>query len=107
LARPKSIGADAADGTDVVIGSAFTCGRYRDCPRSQPPLAAEDNLDPEGAEGGLHVQAMHRRIEECPEDVRAGELKLLPKQLGGASGIEEDVRTAHGVRPSSGRPMAT
>src|SRR6516225_12152568 len=45
--------ADGADGTDVLMGSAFTYGRYRDCPRSQPPLAAEDNLNPKGAEEGL------------------------------------------------------
>src|SRR6516225_9799072 len=45
--------ADGADGTDVLMGSAFTYGRYRDCPRSQPPLAAEDNLNPHGAEEGL------------------------------------------------------
>ena len=28
-------------------------GRYCDCPHSQPPLAAEDNLNPECAEEGL------------------------------------------------------
>src|SRR6266540_2499112 len=42
--------ADAADGADGVMGSVLTQGRYPDCPCSQPPLAAEDNLDPEGAE---------------------------------------------------------
>ena len=45
--------ADCADGSDVAMGLAFTYGRYRDCPRSQPPLAAEDNLNPECAEEGL------------------------------------------------------
>src|SRR6266545_942970 len=45
--------ADAADGADGVMGSVLTQGRYPDCPCSQPPLAAEDNLDPEGAEEGL------------------------------------------------------
>jgi hypothetical protein len=47
-----SIVADAADGADGIIGSALPYGRYPDCPRSQPPLAAEDNLNPEGAEEG-------------------------------------------------------
>jgi hypothetical protein len=42
--------ADAADGADGVMRSVFTHGRYPDCPHSQPPLAAEDNLNPEGAE---------------------------------------------------------
>ena len=31
----------------------LTYGRYPDCPRPQPPLAAEDNLNPERAEEGL------------------------------------------------------
>jgi hypothetical protein len=45
--------ADAADGADGVMGSVLTQGRYPDCSRSQPPLAAEDNLNPERAEEGL------------------------------------------------------
>src|SRR5215475_12989568 len=48
--------ADAADGADVadgVVGSVLTRGRYRDGPRSQPPLAAEDDLNPDSAEEGL------------------------------------------------------
>ena len=40
-----------ADGADGVMG--LTYGRYPDRPRSQPPLAAEDNLNPEGAQKGL------------------------------------------------------
>ena len=48
-----SIVADAADGADGVMGLVLTYGRYPDCPRSQPPLAAEDNLNPERAEQGL------------------------------------------------------
>ena len=39
-----------ADGADGVMGWVLTYGRYPDRPRSQPPLAAEDNLNPE-AEG--------------------------------------------------------
>src|SRR5258705_12843335 len=46
--------ADAADGADGVTGLMLTYGRYPDCPRSRPPLAAEDDLDPEGAEQGLY-----------------------------------------------------
>ena len=45
--------ADAADGADGITGLMLTYGRYPDCPRSQPPLAAEDNLNPEGAEERL------------------------------------------------------
>jgi hypothetical protein len=45
--------ADAADGADGVMGSVLTHGSYPDCPPSQPPLAAEDNLNPERAEEGL------------------------------------------------------
>jgi len=45
--------ADAADGADGITGSGLTYGRYRDCPRSQPTLAAEGNLNSEGAEEGL------------------------------------------------------
>jgi hypothetical protein len=48
-----SIVADAADDADGGMGSAFTSGRYRDCPRSQTPLAAEDNLTAKGAKEGL------------------------------------------------------
>src|SRR3954470_15333702 len=52
-----SIVADTADGADGVVGAmglVLTYGHYPDCPRSQPPLAAEDNLNPEGAEQGLY-----------------------------------------------------
>src|SRR5438128_10988264 len=45
--------ADTADGADGVLGSVLALGRYPDCPRSQPPLAAEDGLNPECAEEGL------------------------------------------------------
>src|SRR5262249_4719903 len=45
--------ADVADDADSVTVLGFTYGRYRDCPRSQPTLAAEDDLNPEGAEEGL------------------------------------------------------
>src|SRR5439155_5256458 len=48
-----SIVADGADGADDVTGSVLTYGRYPNCPRSQPPLTAEDNLNPKGAEEGL------------------------------------------------------
>src|SRR5258708_14288733 len=45
--------ADGADGADGVVGSVLAHGRYPDGPRSQPPLAAEDDLNPECAEEGL------------------------------------------------------
>jgi cellulose synthase/poly-beta-1,6-N-acetylglucosamine synthase-like glycosyltransferase len=31
----------------------LACGRYRDCPRSEPPLAAEGNFNPKCAQEGL------------------------------------------------------
>ena len=45
--------ADAADGADGITGLMLTYGRYPDCPRPQPPLAAEDNVNAERAEEGL------------------------------------------------------
>jgi hypothetical protein len=45
--------ADAADGADGVMGSVLSHGRYCNCPRSQPPLAVEDNLTSEDAEERL------------------------------------------------------
>ena len=45
--------ADTADGADGVVGSVLARGRYPDGPRSQPPLAAEDDLYPKRAERGL------------------------------------------------------
>src|SRR5215467_2753655 len=48
-----SIVADGADGADSIMKSVMAYGRYRDCPRSQPPLAAEGNFNPECAEERL------------------------------------------------------
>src|SRR5262245_12727868 len=45
--------ADPAEGADGVVGSVIAHGRYRDVPRSQPPLAAEDDLNPKRAKRGL------------------------------------------------------
>jgi hypothetical protein len=45
--------ADTADGADGVVGSVLARGRYSDGPRSRPPLAAEDDLNPQCAEKGL------------------------------------------------------
>src|SRR6476661_4095632 len=42
-----------ADMADGVVGSVLARGRYPDCPRPQPPLAAEDNLNPKRAKRGL------------------------------------------------------
>jgi hypothetical protein len=35
------------------MSSAISYDRYPDCPRSQPPLAAEDNFNPEHAQEAL------------------------------------------------------
>src|SRR6478735_8191179 len=45
--------ADTADGADGVVGSVLAHGRYPDRPCSQPPLAAEDDLNPKRAKRGL------------------------------------------------------
>src|SRR3954447_3122717 len=45
--------AGAADGADGAVGSVLAHGRYPDRPCSQPPLAAEGDLNPECAEEGL------------------------------------------------------
>src|SRR4051794_23712881 len=45
--------ADTADGADGVVGSVLAPGRYPDGPRSQPPLAAEHDLNPKRAKRGL------------------------------------------------------
>ena len=45
--------ADTADGADGVVDSVLAHGRYPDGPRSQPPLAAEGNFNPECAEERL------------------------------------------------------
>src|SRR5258705_10537162 len=45
--------ADMADGADGVVRSALAHGRAPDGPRSQPPLAAEDDLNPKRAKRGL------------------------------------------------------
>jgi hypothetical protein len=42
-----------ADGADGVVGSVLAYGRYPDGARSQPPLAAEDDLNPKRAKRGL------------------------------------------------------
>ena len=48
--RPAfSRAADTADGADGVVGSVLASGRYPDCPRSRPALAAEDDLNPREA----------------------------------------------------------
>src|SRR5262249_33289261 len=45
--------ADGADCADGAVGSGLADGRYPDCSHSQPPLAAEDNLNAKCAEEGL------------------------------------------------------
>src|SRR5215471_1516509 len=44
---------DGADGADGVMGSVLAHGRYPNGPRSQPPLAAEHDLNPKRAKRGL------------------------------------------------------
>jgi hypothetical protein len=43
----------AADAADGVVGSGLVHGCNPDHPRSRPPLAAEDDLNPEYAKEGL------------------------------------------------------
>src|SRR5260370_20045572 len=45
--------AATVDGADGVAGWVPAPGRYPDGPRSQPPLAAEDDLNPKRAKRGL------------------------------------------------------
>jgi len=54
---------EAADDADDVMGSVLTHGRDPDCPRSLPPLAAEDNFNPECAEEALRPA---QPPSECP-----------------------------------------
>src|SRR4051794_29201204 len=42
-----------ADGADGVVGSVLAHGRYPDGPRSQPPLAAEDDFNSKRAKRSL------------------------------------------------------
>src|SRR5215831_5167503 len=55
--------ADTADGADGAVGSVLADGRYPDGPGSQPPLAAEHNLNPERAKRGL---CPTQPASECP-----------------------------------------
>src|SRR5215471_16332476 len=54
---------DGADGADDVMGSVLTYGCDPDCPCSQPPLAAEDDLNLERAKRGL---CPTQPASECP-----------------------------------------
>jgi hypothetical protein len=57
----------------VLMGSVLTHGRYPDCPRSQPPLAAEGDFNPECAEEGT------KRQSPMPGDnPQAGRLSFNP-----------------------------
>src|SRR5262249_5546019 len=48
-----SMSANGADVDDIIMKPFMSYGCYRDCPHSQPPLAAEGNFNPEGAEERL------------------------------------------------------
>ena len=66
-----SIVADGADGTDgIAVGSILSYGRYPDCSRSQPPLAAEGDLNPKGAKRGLYPA---QPASECARDSLASQ----------------------------------
>src|SRR5438094_459712 len=86
-----SIVADAADGADDIRGLVLSYGRYPDGPRSQPPLAAEDNLNPECAEEGLYPA---QPSSECagalwparPDYGIAGTIDADQQKVGRASG---------------------
>ena len=54
--------ADTADGADGVVGSVLAHGRYPDGPRSQPPLAAEDDLNPKRAKRRSVPDAAGQRV---------------------------------------------
>jgi hypothetical protein len=74
--------ADTADGADGVVGSVLAHGRYPDGPRSQPPLAAEDDLNPKRAKRGLcPTQPASERAGAAIETQRQGRglFKLLSR----------------------------
>src|SRR5262249_1010144 len=48
-----SMSANGADVDDIIMKPFMSYGCYRDCPLSQPPLAAEGNFNPECAEERL------------------------------------------------------
>src|SRR5438552_2069315 len=65
------------------MGSGLAYGRYPDCPHSQPPLAAEDNLNPECAEEGLRPA---QSAGECPGPLwPAGPVSADLQKVGCAS----------------------
>ena len=74
--------ADTADGADGVVGSVLAHGRYPDGPRSQPPLAAEDDLNPERAKRGL-----------CPTQPASEARGLFRPARPGPSGTTQMFRT--------------
>ena len=85
--------ADGADGADGAMGSVFLYGCYPDRPRSQPPLAVKDNLNPEGAEEGL-----------CPAQPSECAGALWPARSVGAD--LQKVRCASGPLHSVGHDLS-
>ena len=61
------------------------------------------------AQPGLKALAAQRPGFPVAVDDKIGKAGAIAcvKELGGASNVEEDVRAAHGVRPSCARSMAT
>src|SRR5262245_27846528 len=89
--------ADPADGADGVVGSVLAHGRYPDGPRSQPPLAAEDDLNPECAEEGLGPT---QPAGEC-----AG--TLWPARAGPNHGVARAIGDGQQKIGSASRPLCS
>ena len=91
--------ADTADGADGVVDSVLAHGRYPDGPRSQPPLAAESNFNPECAEERL-----------CPAQLlsfaHTNETNIGPLgRAQGVIGLSQRKRRNRAKSPSVEQPM--
>jgi hypothetical protein len=87
--------ADIADG---VVGSVLAHGRYPDGPGSQPPFAAEDDLNPERAKRGLYPT---QPAGECAETLRPA--RPDPSGHGIAANIDAELQKV-GRGSVKGRP---
>jgi len=82
------------------IEGRVECGRARRIPGPFEVVLAQPGLK------ALAAQRPSFPVAVDDEIGKAGAIACV-KEPGGRCDIEEDVRAAHGVRPSSGRPMAT
>ena len=82
------------------IGGCVKRGRARRIPGSLVVLLAQPGPKALAAKRPGFSVAVDHKVG------KAGAVACV-KELGGRCDIKEDVRAAHGVRPSSGRPMAT